>query len=97
MTEEWLSEGEVVAFYRRRDWIEKSILTSSACLDLGPVYVSRPECARGLVFAHALGYQFRNAGQRYIEEKGETMSIDKALWELEQLQVGDLVAKRSEV
>ena len=32
-----------------------------------------------------------------LEEKGEAMSIDEALWELEQLQVGELVAKGSEV
>jgi len=42
-------------------------------------------------------YQLRNAGQLRLEEKGETMSIDEALWELEQLQVGELVAKGSEV
>ncbi len=96
-TEGWLSEGEVVEFYRRRDRIEKSIRTMSSCLGLGPVYVSKPEHVRGHVFVHALGYQLRNAGQLRLEEKGETMSIDEALWELEQLQVGELVAKGSEV
>ena len=89
--------GEVVDFYRRRDRIEKSIRTMSSCLGLGPVYVSKPEHVRGHVFVHALGYQLRNAGQLRLEEKGETMSIDEALWELEQLQVGELVAKGSEV
>ena len=49
------------------------------------------------MFVHALGYQLRNAGQLRLEEKRETMSIDEALWELEQLQVGELVAKGSEV
>ena len=96
-TEGWLKEGEVVDFYRRRDRIEKSIRTMSSCLGLGPVYVSKPEHVRGHVFVHALGYQLRNAGQLRLEEKGETMSIDEALWELEQLQVGELVAKGSEV
>lgn len=84
-------------FYRPRDRIEKSIRTMSTCLGLGPVYVSKPEHVRGHVFVHALGYQLRNAGQLRLEEKGETMSIDEALWELEQLQVGELVAKGSEV
>ena len=96
-TESWLREGEVVDFYRQRDRIEKSIRTMSSCLGLGPVYVSTPEHVRGHVFVHALGYQLRNAGQLRLEEKGETMSIDEALWELEQLQVGELVAKGSEV
>jgi transposase len=96
-TERWLTEGEVVDFYRQRDRIEKSIRTMSSCLGLGPVYVSKPEHVRGHVFVHALGYQLRNAGQLRLEEKGETMSIDEALWELEQLQVGELVAKGSEV
>ncbi len=96
-TEGWLTEGEVVDFYRQRDRIEKSIRTMSSCLGLGPVYVSKPEHVRGHVFVHALGYQLRNAGQLRLEEKGETMSIDEALWELEQLQVGELVAKGSEV
>ena len=96
-TERWLAEGEVVDFYRQRDRIEKSIRTMSSCLGLGPVYVSKPEHVRGHVFVHALGYQLRNAGQLRLEEKGETMSIDEALWELERLQVGELVAKGSEV
>ena len=96
-TERWLTEGEVVDFYRQRDRIEKSIRTMSSCLGLGPVYVSKPEHVRGHVFVHALGYQLRNAGQLRLEEKGETMSIDEALWELERLQVGELVAKGSEV
>ena len=96
-TERWLKEGEVVDFYRRRDRIEKSIRTMSSCLGLGPVYVSKPEHVRGHVFVHALGYQLRNAGQLQLEEKGEAMSIDEALWELEQLQVGELVVKGSEV
>jgi transposase len=96
-TERWLSEDDVVTFYRQRDRIEKSIRTMSSCLGLGPVYVSKPEHVRGHVFVHALGYQLRNAGQLRLEEKGETMSIDEALWELEQLQVGELVAKGSEV
>jgi transposase len=96
-TERWLTEGDVVTFYRQRDRIEKSIRTMSSCLGLGPVYVSKPEHVRGHVFVHALGYQLRNAGQLRLEEKGETMSIDEALWELEQLQVGELVAKGSEV
>ena len=96
-TEEWLSEGEVVDFYRRRDRIEKSIRTMSSCLGLGPVYVSKPEHVRGHVFVHALGYQLRNAGQLRLEEKEEAMSIDEALWELEQLQIGELVTKGSEV
>jgi transposase len=96
-TEGWLKEGEVVDFYRRRDRIEKSIRTMSSCLGLGPVYVSKPEHVRGHVFVHALAYQLRNAGQLKLEEKGEAMSIDEALWELEQLQVGELVAKGSEV
>ncbi|MGI0129133.1 MAG: IS1634 family transposase, partial [Thermoplasmata archaeon] len=96
-TERWLTEGDVVTFYRQRDRIEKSIRTMSSCLGLGPVYVSKPEHVRGHVFVHALGYQLRNAGQLRLEERGETMSIDEALWELEQLQVGELVAKGSEV
>ncbi|EQD65754.1 transposase, IS4 family protein, partial [mine drainage metagenome] len=86
-TERWLTEGEVVDFYRKRDRIEKAIRTMSWCLGLGPVYVSTPEHVRGHVFVHALGYQLRNAGQLRLEEKGETMSMDEALWELEQLQV----------
>jgi transposase len=96
-TERWLTEGDVVMFYRQRDRIEKSIRTMSSCLGLGPVYVSKPEHVRGHVFVHALGYQLRNAGQLRLEEKGESMSIDDALWELEKLQVGELVAKGSEV
>ncbi|MGI0055277.1 MAG: IS1634 family transposase [Thermoplasmata archaeon] len=96
-TERWLTEGDVVTFYRQRDRIEKSIRTMSSCLGLGPVYVSKPEHVRGHVFVHALGYQLRNAGQLRLEEKGEAMSIDEALWELEQLQVGELVTKGSEV
>ncbi len=96
-TERWLAEGEVVGFYRQRDRIDKSIRTMSSCLGLGPVYVSKPERVRGHVFVHALGYQLRNAGQLRLEEKGETMSIDEALWELEQLQIGELVAKGSDV
>jgi hypothetical protein len=59
--------------------------------------VSKPEHVRGHVFVHALGYQLRNAGQLRLEEKGEAMSIDEALWELEQLQVGELVVKGSEI
>jgi transposase len=90
-TERWLTEGEVVDFYRRRDRIEKAIRTMSWCLGLGPVYVSTPEHVRGHMFVHALGYQLRNAGQLRLEEKGETMSMDEALWEFEQLQVGELV------
>ena len=96
-TERWLTEGEVVDFYRRRDRIEKAIRTMSWCLGLGPVWVSTPEHVRGHVFVHALGYQLRNAGQLRLEEKGETMSVDEALWELEQLQVGELVVKGGEV
>ena len=96
-TEEWLTEGEVVDFYRQRDRIEKSIRTMSSCLGLGPVYVSKPEHVRGHVFVHALGYHLRNAGQLRLEEQGVAMSIDEALWELERLQVGELVAKGSEV
>jgi transposase len=96
-TERWLTEGDVVTFYRQRDRIEKSIRTMSSCLGLGPVYVSKPEHVRGHVFVHALGYQLRNAGQLRLEEKGEAMSIDEALWELEQLQVGELVVKGSEI
>ena len=96
-TERWLTEADVVTFYRQRDRIEKSIRTMSSCLGLGPVYVSKPEHVLGHVFVHALGYQLRNAGQLRLEERGESMSIDEALWELEQLQVGELVAKGSEV
>ena len=96
-TEGWLTEGEVVDFYRRRDRIEKAIRTMSWCLGLGPVWVSTPEHVRGHVFVHALGYQLRNAGQLRLQEKGETMSMEEALWELEQLQVGELVVKGSEV
>ncbi len=61
------------------------------------MWVSTPEHVRGHVFVHALGYQLRNAGQLQLEQKGETMSMDEALWELEQLQVGELVVKGSEV
>ena len=96
-TERWLTEGDVVTFYRQRDRIEKSIRTMSSCLGLGPVYVPKREHVRGHVFVHALGYQLRNAGQLRLEEKGETMNIDEALWELEQLQVGELVSKGSKV
>lgn len=96
-TETWLPEGDVVDFYRHRDRIEKAIRTMSSVLGLGPVYLQTPEHVRGHFFVHALGYQLRNAGQLWLEEKGETMSIDDALWELEKLQVGELVAKGSEV
>lgn len=87
----------MVTFYRQRNRIEKSFRTMSSCLGLGPVYVSKPEHVRGHVFVQALGYQLRNAGQLRLEEQGETMSIDEALWELEKLQAGELVAKGSEV
>ncbi|EQD56148.1 transposase, IS4 family protein [mine drainage metagenome] len=96
-TERWLTEGDVVDFYRKRDRIEKAIRTMSACLGLAPVRVATPEHVRGHFFVHALGYQLRNAGQLRLEEKGETMSIDEALWELEQLQVAELTVKGSEV
>ncbi len=96
-TETWLGEQDVVTFYRHRDRIEKTIRTMSSALGLGPVWVQTPEHVRGHVFVHALGYQLRNAGQLRLEEKGETMSIEEALWELEKLQVGELVVKGSEV
>ena len=96
-TETWLTEKAVVEFYRHRDRIEKAIRTMSSALGLGPVWVQTPEHVRGHVFVHALGYQLRNAGQLRLEEKRETMSIEEALWELEKLQVGELVVKGSEV
>ena len=96
-TERWLTEKDVVKFYRRRDRIEKAIRTMSSCLGLGSVHVATPEHVRGHFFVHALGYQLRNAGQLTLEEKGETMSIDEALWELEQLHVVELTVKGSEV
>lgn len=46
-TERWLTEGEVVDFYRRGDRIEKTIRTMSWCLGLAPVWVSTPERVRG--------------------------------------------------
>jgi hypothetical protein len=69
----------------------------SSCLGLGPEYVSKSERVRGHVFVRALGYQVRNAGHLRLEKTGEAMSIDKALWELQRLQVGEPVAKGSEV
>jgi transposase len=96
-TEKWLPEAEVVTFYRHRDRIEKAIRTMSSCLGLGPMYLQTVEHVRGHVFVHALGYQLRNAGQLRLVEKGETMSMDEALWELEQLQVGELVVKGGEI
>jgi len=96
-TERWLTEKDVVDFYRRRDRIEKAIRTMSSCLGLGPVHVATPEHVRGHFFVHALGYQLRNVGQLTLEEKGEAMSMEEALWELEQLQVVELTVKGSEV
>ena len=96
-TETWLTERDVVDFYRHRDRIEKAIRTMSSVLGLGPVYLQTPEHVRGHFFVHALGYQLRNAGQLRLEEKGEAMSIDDALWELERLQVAELVVKGNQV
>ena len=96
-TETGLTEADVVNFYRHRDRIEKAILTMSSVLGLGPVYLQTPDHVRGHFFVHALGYQLRNAGQLRLEEKGETMCIDVALWELEQLQVAELLVKGNEV
>ena len=79
-------------------WLHHELAVSVVLLALRAPHLSSHPLHEGLAirwhfFVHELGYQLRIAGQLRPEEKGEIMSIDDALWELEQLQVVELVVK----
>ncbi len=89
--------AEVFASYRARDRIEKAIRTLKSVLGLGPVGVSTKEHVLGHVYVHALAYQLRSVMQLRLDEAGVELSAEQALWELEKLQVAELVVKGTEV
>jgi len=96
-TELNMTDKEVFGAYRARDRIEKAIRILKSVLGLGPVYVSTKEHVLGHVYVHALAYQLRSALQLRLREKGMEMSAEEALWELERLQVAELVVKGGEI
>lgn len=92
-----LPAAEVFASYRARDRIEKVIRTLKSVLGLGPVGVSTKEHVLGHIYVHALAYELRSVMELRLEEAGVELSPEEALWELEQLQVAELVVKGKEV
>ena len=96
-TEVWMKDREIVKAYRERDRIEKAIRTLKTSLGLGPVYLTRREHVLGHVYVHALAYQLRAVMGLGMKGEGMEMSVEEALWELERLEVAELVVKGKEV
>lgn len=96
-TEVDLTEKEVFDAYRARDIIEKVIRTLKSSLGLGPVYLTTKEHVLGHVYVHALAYQLRATMALQLKEAQVEMTPEEALWELEKLQVAELVVKGDEI
>ncbi len=96
-TELDMTEKEVFDAYRARDIIEKVIRTLKSSLGLGPVYLTKKEHVLGHVYVHALAYQLRATMALQLKEAQVEMSPEEALWELEKLQVAELVVKGDEI
>ncbi|MEK7672219.1 MAG: IS1634 family transposase, partial [Bacteroidota bacterium] len=96
-TELDLTEKEVFDAYRARDIIEKVIRTLKSSLGLGPVYLTKKEHVLGHFYVHALAYQLRSVMALRLKEARVEMSPEEALWELEKLQVAELVVKGNEI
>ncbi len=96
-TEKGMSDADIVGAYRSRDRIEKAIRTLKSCLGLGPVYLSTREHVLGHVYVHALAYQLRSVMGLGLKEGGMDMTPEQALWELEKLQVGELIVKGGDI
>ena len=96
-TEKQMGDADIVEAYRARDRIEKAIRTMKSCLGIGPVYLSTKEHVLGHVYVHALAYQLRSVMGQKLKEGGIGMTAEQALWELEKLQVGELMVKGDEI
>jgi len=96
-TELAMAEKEVVDWYRARDRIEKAIRTLKHCLGLGPIYVTTKKHVLGNIYLHALAYQLRAAMKIRLDEKKVEMSPEEAIWELERLQVAELIVRGNEI
>ena len=96
-TEKQMSDADIVQAYRSRDRIEKAIRTLKSCLGLGPVYLSTKEHVLGHVYVHALAYQLRSVMELRLKEGGIGMTAEQALWELEKLQVAELIVRGDEI
>lgn len=96
-TEADMTEKEVFDAYRARDIIEKVIRTLKSSLGLGPVYLTTKEHVLGHVYVHALAYQLRALMALRLKESQVEMTPEEALWELEKLQVAELVVKGNEI
>ncbi len=96
-TEKEMSDADIVEAYRSRDRIEKAIRTMKSCLGLGPVYLSTKEHVLGHVYVHALAYQLRSVMGLKLKEGGIGMTAEQTLWELEKLQVAELIVKGDEI
>jgi len=96
-TEVDMTEKEVFDAYRTRDIIEKVIRTLKSSLGLGPVYLTKKEHVLGHIYVHALAYQLRATMALQLKESQVEMTPEEALWELEKLQVAELVVKGEEI
>jgi len=96
-TELDMTEKDVVEFYRARDRIEKAIRTLKHCLGLGPIFVTTKEHVLGSVYVHALAYQLRAVMNVTLNEAKMDMTAEEALWELEQLQVAELIVHEGNI
>ena len=96
-TEKDMGDADIVEAYRSRDRIEKAIRTMKSCLGLGPVYLSTKEHVLGHVYVHALAYQLRSVMGLKLKEGDIGMTAEQALWELEKLQVAELIVKGDEI
>ena len=96
-TETDMTNKEVFDTYRTRDIIEKVIRALKSSLGLGPVYLTTKEHVLGHIYIHALAYQLRSMMALRLKEAKVEMTPDEALWELEKLQVAELVVKGNEI
>jgi transposase len=96
-TELGLTEKDVFEAYRARDRIEKAIRILKSVLGLGPLYVTTREHVLGNIYIHALAYQLRTVMKLRLEDAGMDISPEEALWELEKLQVAELIVKGDEL
>jgi transposase len=92
-----MTEKEVFDSYRARDLIEKAIRTMKSVLGLGPVRLTKMEHVLGHMYVHALAYQLRAVMALRLKEAKADMTPEEALWEMERLQVAELVVKGEEI
>lgn len=96
-TEIGLTEKEIVVSYRARDEVEKAICSLKNDLGLRPLFVRTEEHVIGQIFVCATAYQLRSIMARELRSKDIKMSVNDAIWKLDQLKVVDILATGDEM